>query len=422
MKSGAFPVDDEAVIDTLARMHAAAGEAEAASLLRTSRCRFEETGYDNWNGGTTTYTLYVDVAAETFIALQDRREEIENLILSRLKDATKQFREHWYVVELAPLIVSMPGRPDLEGGPVSPSARRAIVRMLQSEGVSWQGALDDVEFLQPIYDLDALPSTDSRFKTAGQDIWQHRINNPSDWPEDWVYTDARFQLFEGPDATFLSFIERMVSPKVRPDAQQAAKLAARISRELERTGWSLVQRESLMGDAVYRVEPFDPVFRRSRQAMRNTAAVLSSTWMHQELTRIEAAIDHDPALAIGTAKEMVETCCKHIAEALQIPLSANPDMPELTKAVMKALGLVPEDIPESAKAKDTIKRTLSNLAQITQGLGELRKHYGTGHGRPASHKGLSARHARLAVNAAAAFVEFLAATYRERASEERKAS
>lgn len=199
MKSGAFPVDDEAVIDTVARMHAAAGEAEAAGLLRTSRCRFEETDYDNWNGGTTTYTLYVDVAAETFIALQDRREEVEQLILSRLKDATKQFRAHWYVVELAPLIVSMPGRPDLEGGPVSPSARRAIVRMLQNEGVSWQGAIDDVEFLQTIYDLDALPSTDSRFKTAEQDIWQHRINNPSDWPDDWVYTDSRFQLFEGPD-------------------------------------------------------------------------------------------------------------------------------------------------------------------------------------------------------------------------------
>ncbi len=63
---------------------------------------------------------------------------------------------------------------------------------------------------------------------------------------DWVYTDARFQLFEGPDATFLSFIERMVSPMVRRTLNRRAKLAARISRELERTGLSLVQRESLM--------------------------------------------------------------------------------------------------------------------------------------------------------------------------------
>ena len=77
------------------------------------------------------------------------------------------------------------------------------------------------------------------------------------------------------------------------------------------------------------------------------------------------------------------------------PLAAGiNDVQELSKAVMKALGLVPEDIPESAKAKNTFKRTLSNLAQITQGLGELQKHHRTGHGRPASHKGLLARHAR----------------------------
>ena len=421
MKTGAFPVKDEAVIYTVARLHAAAGEAEAAGLLQTSRCHFEQTGYRNWDGDITTYTLYVGVAAETFIAIQDRRGEIEKLILSRLEDATKQFRQHGYAVELAPLIVSMPGRPDLEGGPVAPPTRRAIMGMLKTEGVRWQGDLGDIEFLEPIYDLDALPSTDSRFKAAREDIRQHRINNPPDWPEDWVYTDKRFQLIDGPDEKFLDFIERLVSPQARPDATQAARLAERISRELEQTGWSLVQRESLAGDTAYRVEPFDPVFRRSRQAMRSAAAVLSSQWMQQELTRIETAINNDPALAIGTAKEMVETCCKHIAEALQLRLSANPDMPELTKAVMKALHLAPEDIPENAKAKDTIKRTLSNLAQITQGLSELRQHYGTGHGRSASHKGLSARHARLAVNAAAAFVAFLAATYLKQRSEERKA-
>jgi uncharacterized protein (DUF4415 family) len=412
-----FTVDDEAIIETVARMHAAAGETEAAALLRSSRCRFEETGYDNWDGGTYTYTLYIEVAAETFVAFQTRREVIEQLILARLKDATKQFRPHWYVVELAPLIVSMPGRPDLEGGPVSHSVRRAIVQMLQSEGVGWQGALNDVDFLLPIYDLDALPSTDSRFKTAGQDIWQHRINNPSDWPEDWVYSDERFRLIDGPDVTFLAFIERMVSPQVRPDIGLEPKLAERISRELERTGWSLARRDSLRGEIVYRVEPFNPVIRRAHQSMRTTAAVLSSTWMHQELSRIEAAIDTDPALAIGTAKEMVETCCKHISDALKLKISANPDMPELTKVVLKALRLVPEDISESAKGAETVKRTLSNLSQVTQGLSELRKLYGTGHGRSTSHKSLSARHARLAVGAAAVFIEFVTATYIERQGE-----
>ncbi|MGM1020416.1 MAG: hypothetical protein ACQEXV_07705 [Bacillota bacterium] len=31
-----------------------------------------------------------------------------------------------------------------------------------------------------------MPSTDSRFKTASGDIWQHMINN-SDWDEVYLY-------------------------------------------------------------------------------------------------------------------------------------------------------------------------------------------------------------------------------------------
>jgi hypothetical protein len=78
---------------------------------------------------------------------------------------------------------------------------------------------------------------------------------------------------------------------------------------------------------------------------------------------------------------------------------------------------VPENIPESSKGAESIKRTLSSLSQITQGLAELRKLYGTGHGRAASHRGLDARHARLSVASAAAFVEFAVATYKARRAE-----
>jgi len=44
--------------------------------------------------------------------------------------------------------------------------------------------------------LDDLLSYDSRYKTAEQDIWQHRVNN-SDWPADWIFSDDRFGLVDG---------------------------------------------------------------------------------------------------------------------------------------------------------------------------------------------------------------------------------
>jgi len=48
---------------------------------------------------------------------------------------------------------------------------------------------------------------------------------------------------------------------------------------------------------------------------------------------------------------------------------------------MKELRLIPEGIPDSARGSDVIKRLLSNLGTIGNGLAELRGLYGTGHGK-----------------------------------------
>ncbi len=42
------------------------------------------------------------------------------------------------------------------------------------------GRLNERDFLARIYDLENMPSTDSRFSNAIDDIWQHTVNN-DDW-------------------------------------------------------------------------------------------------------------------------------------------------------------------------------------------------------------------------------------------------
>jgi hypothetical protein len=78
--------------------------------------------------------------------------------------------------------------------------------------------------------------------------------------------------------------------------------------------------------------------------------------------------------------------------------------------------LAPDDIHDRAKAADTIKRLLSNLATVVQGLAELRNPYGTGHGHDGRAKGLLKRHARLAAGAASTLALFLLETHRDRKS------
>ncbi|GHD20914.1 hypothetical protein GCM10007052_31060 [Halioglobus japonicus] len=81
---------------------------------------------------------------------------------------------------------------------------------------------------------------------------------------------------------------------------------------------------------------------------------------------------------------------------------------------MRTLELTPAEIPDAAKAADTIKRLLSNMVSITQGLSELRNYYGTGHGKAHTDKGLQTRHAKLAVGAASTLAVFLTDTHRIR--------
>ncbi len=136
--------------------------------------------------------------------------------------------------------------------------------------------------------------------------------------------------------------------------------------------------------------------------------------LHRQIERMKSAIDDDPGLAIGTAKELVETTCKTILQERGVEVDNNADITKLVKETRRILGLIPEAIPNSAKGAETIRRLLSNLGTVTQALGELRNLYGTGHGKHGSSRGLSARHARLAVGSASTLATFLLETHQER--------
>jgi hypothetical protein len=93
---------------------------------------------------------------------------------------------------------------------------------------------------------------------------------------------------------------------------------------------------------------------------------------------------------------------------------ASAQITELVKTTARALSLTPDDIPDRVRASETIKRLLSNLGTLAQGIAELRNLYGTGHGRVASAKGLASRHAKLAVGAASTLAVFFVETHNTR--------
>ncbi|MFA5110266.1 MAG: abortive infection family protein [Desulfobaccales bacterium] len=150
------------------------------------------------------------------------------------------------------------------------------------------------------------------------------------------------------------------------------------------------------------------------EIISDTTSRLDMPEIHRQIERMKSAVDDDPSLAIGTSKELIETTCKTILEERGIHFDENADIAKLVKEARKSLGLISDTVPNSAKGAEIIRRLLSSLGNIAQGLGELRNLYGTGHGKHSRSKGLNPRHARLAVGAAATLALFLFETHQDR--------
>jgi hypothetical protein len=76
---------------------------------------------------------------------------------------------------------------------------------------------------------------------------------------------------------------------------------------------------------------------------------------------MQTSIEQDPELAIGTAKELIETACKTILAHYEVDVEKTWDVPKLMKEAAKRLKLTPDGIADDAPAAATSKRILGWL-------------------------------------------------------------
>ncbi len=284
--------------------------------------------------------------------------------------------------------------------------RRSIIDYL-SVGRHWSGTMQEDEFLGRIYDLKRMPSTDYRpeYDNAAKDIWKHRVMN-SDWSDDWVFTDERFDLLFGPDEAFLKFLAETVHPVVRPDTEDALAMVTEYNQALDVDGWEFHPVRKISNKPVFGYRRLLGPAPHLDEAKR-VAERLTGPYIAQQIKRLQGAAAADPELAIGTAKEFLESICKTILTERGTPPSKNEDLPALVRATVKSLAIVPSELSSQVQLEKTVTVLLNNLGSIGHQLAELRNQFGTGHGRSTDHVGLPARHAKLAIGAAATLAVFL---------------
>jgi hypothetical protein len=72
------------IVATAAQIAQLQGASFEATILREARASVVETGYDNWNGGTTFFTLMLEVPIPTYVAIDQQREDLEHAIQRRV--------------------------------------------------------------------------------------------------------------------------------------------------------------------------------------------------------------------------------------------------------------------------------------------------------------------------------------------------
>jgi len=137
----------------------------------------------------------------------------------------------------------------------------------------------------------------------------------------------------------------------------------------------------------------------------------SSEYISAQIEIMFDAQHKNPTEAIGKAKEFIESCCYTILEENCIAIDKNWNVSQLVKKTMSFLRITPEDISQETPESRIVKAMLGNLQSIAGSLAELRNAYGSGHGKAATYKGLSPRHAKLAVSSSVALVTYLMDTY-----------
>lgn len=113
------------------------------------------------------------------------------------------------------------------------------------------GRMTTVEFLNRLYPLKNMPSYDSRYSNAEEDIYIHTITNPYDYPEGWLFNDDRFGLKNGDDEHLLNFLCEVFHPEVRNDKGYWQMFYDRINNLLRADNYEMYPKDQISGRDVY---------------------------------------------------------------------------------------------------------------------------------------------------------------------------
>ena len=276
--------------------------------------------------------------------------------------------------------------------------------------IRWNGEISELEFIKRVCDTSIIPVRDSRCKSFDEEYYRHRVQN-DDWDDSFFFTDDRLPYKNASTQEVIRILCEIFHPEVRNENGNWRKIKELIGSLLEKDGFEFYECGSISGRSVYGIRKI--VFIDSslplNTGLKKIEEAIGSEHIRKEVKKALESSSSDSMLAIGQAKELVETACKYILRELNVDYS-NKDFPALSKLAREQLGLERNEKKEHIPG---VAKIMSGLSNLVDGMAELRNRYGTGHGKDPSFRKLPIRYGLLAVSAASSYVEFLLESFED---------
>lgn len=129
--------------------------------------------------------------------------------------------------------------------------------------------------------------------------------------------------------------------------------------------------------------------------------------LDEQVERLRRSMS-DPALLIGTAKELLESVSKFVLEEMGYPVNDKMDYNHVWHLARERLGVLPQQVDPNLPGAEAIRAIHQSTWNIADQVNKLRNLQGTGHGRTLP-SGVSEDLAMLVVREAATVADYMLA-------------
>lgn len=197
-------------------------------------------------------------------------------------------------------------------------------------------------------------------------------------------------------------LEEFMDGDIERNSQDKPKEKARIEAALARYSLSYGFGGRIFGSAMT----------APSRALAEKLRDISVAEIEVEFERAHRSVDQDPPAALTAACAIVESLCKTYIAENGLSLPSSQTIKPLWTVVSKHLKIAPESVED-----DDLKRILSGLSSVVDGIGAFRTHAGSAHGHGKRSYKVVPRHARLAVHSAHTLCLFVMETWQARKNE-----